>query len=160
LKVSESSPSSISTVRWLFQPIIHPIFFELCGIDVNTVREERVELLAKVPPLESGDPCHIHIFALLIQTSGPQIRSDPILRSDQIRYSDPFPFPFWFYLHFWSIYNKLSNSFPVHITLTWPFSIQYSYASASRLFSCSVHYWSVLPFHFRLHSSMIRDTWP
>ncbi|KAG2754977.1 hypothetical protein P692DRAFT_201703156, partial [Suillus brevipes Sb2] len=42
----------------------------------------------------------------------------PDPRSDQIRYPDPFPFPSRFYLHFRSINDKLSNSFPVHITLT------------------------------------------
>jgi hypothetical protein len=57
--------------------------------------------------------------------------SYPYIRASHpgFRTSDPFPFPFRFYLHLQSIYDKLSNSFPVHITLTQPFSIWYSYAS-------------------------------
>jgi hypothetical protein len=72
------------------------------GVQGN-VADATVDILAKLD-------CHIHISTLLIWTSGPQIQSDPI--------PDPFPFPSRFYLHFRSIHDKLSNSFPVHITLT------------------------------------------
>ncbi|KAG1856163.1 hypothetical protein F4604DRAFT_1932027 [Suillus subluteus] len=47
---------NISNKHPALKPIIHPIFFKLCGIDVNAVHGEQVELLAKMPPLESGDP--------------------------------------------------------------------------------------------------------
>jgi hypothetical protein len=39
----------------LLQPIIHPLFADLCGIDSALSRAKRAELLCAVKPLENGE---------------------------------------------------------------------------------------------------------
>ncbi|KAG1850751.1 hypothetical protein C8R48DRAFT_778098 [Suillus tomentosus] len=53
---STTGKKNISNKHPALKPIIHPIFFKLCGIDVNAVCGKRAELLAKMSPLESRDP--------------------------------------------------------------------------------------------------------
>ncbi|OAX32890.1 hypothetical protein K503DRAFT_804837 [Rhizopogon vinicolor AM-OR11-026] len=53
---SVAGKKNISNLHPGLKPIIQPIFFDLCGIDVkNTTRTKRIELLAKNDPLPSGD---------------------------------------------------------------------------------------------------------
>ncbi|KAG2745614.1 hypothetical protein P692DRAFT_20741239 [Suillus brevipes Sb2] len=52
---STAGKKNISNQHPALKPIIQPIFFELCGIDMKTARADRTELLAKNLPLANGD---------------------------------------------------------------------------------------------------------
>ncbi|KAG1791950.1 hypothetical protein EV424DRAFT_1336899 [Suillus variegatus] len=52
---STAGKKNISNQHPALKPIIQPIFFELCGIDMKTARADRTELLAKSLPLANGN---------------------------------------------------------------------------------------------------------
>ncbi|OJA17938.1 hypothetical protein AZE42_03475 [Rhizopogon vesiculosus] len=53
---SVTGKKNISNLHPGLKPIMQPIFFDLCGIDVkNTTRTKRIELLAKNDLLPNGD---------------------------------------------------------------------------------------------------------
>ncbi|KAG1736837.1 uncharacterized protein EDB91DRAFT_1055434 [Suillus paluster] len=52
---STAGKKNISNQHPALKPIIQPIFFELCGIDMKTARADRTELLAQSLPLENSD---------------------------------------------------------------------------------------------------------
>ncbi|KAG1735329.1 uncharacterized protein EDB91DRAFT_1083781 [Suillus paluster] len=52
---STAGKKNISNQHPVLKPIIQPIFFELCGIDMKTARADQTELLAQSLPLANGD---------------------------------------------------------------------------------------------------------
>ncbi|KIK39334.1 hypothetical protein CY34DRAFT_108266 [Suillus luteus UH-Slu-Lm8-n1] len=65
---STAGKKNISNQHPALKPIIQPIFFELCGIDMKTACTDRTELLAKNLPLANGDAYEtvdgIHVWRL------------------------------------------------------------------------------------------------
>ncbi|KAG0693067.1 hypothetical protein DFH29DRAFT_1084401 [Suillus ampliporus] len=51
----------------ILKPLIHPIFFELCGVDPSLGKAKRVEVLIGIKPLPNGEP-----FEILIE-GGPKV---------------------------------------------------------------------------------------
>ncbi|KAG1887340.1 hypothetical protein F4604DRAFT_1917158 [Suillus subluteus] len=52
---STAGKKNISNQHPALKPIIQPIFFELCGIDMKTAHADQTELLAKSLPLANGN---------------------------------------------------------------------------------------------------------
>ncbi|KAG1725645.1 hypothetical protein EDB19DRAFT_1914961 [Suillus lakei] len=56
-KSTDTMGKNISNMHPVLKTIIHPIFFQLCGVEASLNKAMRVEELLMIEPLENGEPC-------------------------------------------------------------------------------------------------------
>ncbi|KAG1722246.1 hypothetical protein EDB19DRAFT_1916792 [Suillus lakei] len=77
-KSTDTMGKNISNMHPILKTIIHPIFFQLCGVEASLNKAMQVEELLTIEPLENGEPCKIdsNVNAPFIQAVMDRVWND------------------------------------------------------------------------------------
>ncbi|KAG1721107.1 hypothetical protein EDB19DRAFT_1646693 [Suillus lakei] len=77
-KSTDTMGKNISNMHPVLKTIIHPIFFQLCGVEASLNKAMRVEELLTIEPLENREPCKIdsNVNAPFIQAVVDRVWND------------------------------------------------------------------------------------